>query len=66
MDNPYYTEQERKETIKMLLNAMSISQIRELFEADWTVERPLNAEQLAWVAEQKAWCEAQDAQEAQK
>jgi hypothetical protein len=66
MDSPHYTEQERIETLKMCLNALTISQLRELFEADWTVERPLNAEQLAWVEEKKAWWAAKEAREAQE
>lgn len=63
MDSPHYTEQERIETLKMCLNSLSISQLRELFEADWTVERPLTEDQLAWVEEKKAWWEAREARE---
>lgn len=68
MMNPYYNnKQNRLDTMHMIMDSLSKDQLKEvIIDLVTGRERPLTEDQLAWIAEKRAWCEAQDAREAKK
>jgi hypothetical protein len=51
----------------MIMDSLSKDQLKEvIIDLVTGRERPLTEDQLAWIAEKRAWCEAQDAREATK